>query len=128
MIVNFSQALTNTCNTTIQRNMEKPVSHPGEYANDLLADLSTAWIDDTAEKKSPFFLAINPVNPHSNYDWNNGKPRWTDPVPADRHKDEFQDAIVPLDTNNSNPDSVDALSARVVAWVSSLHFRTAEWC
>ncbi|KAJ5371047.1 alkaline-phosphatase-like protein [Penicillium cataractarum] len=102
-------------NTTIQHNMEKPVSHPGKYATDLLADLSTAWIDDAAEKKSPFFLAINPVNPHSNYDWNNGKPRWTNPVPADRHKDEFQDAIVPRNTKNFNPDSPSGAS-----WVHGL--------
>lgn len=108
--------------------MDKPVSHPGQYATDLLADLSISWIDDAAEKKSPFFLAINPVNPHGNYDWNNGKPRWTAPVPADRHKDDFPGAIVPRDTKNYNPDSVGTHLLCQMARVASLHFKTAEWC
>lgn len=99
--------------------MDKPVSHPGKYATDLVANLSMAWIYDVAEIKSPFFLALNPVNPHGNYDRNNGKPRWTAPVLADRHKNKFPDAIVPHDTKNNNPGNVGAL-------VSLFHFTSRK--
>ena len=107
--------------------MDQPVSHPGMYATDLLADLSISWIDDAAEKKSPFFLAINPVNPHGNYDWKNGK--WTAPIPADRHKDDFPGAVVPRDTKNYNPDSVGAILCQNQMFrIARLHFKIAERC
>ncbi|KAJ5114357.1 alkaline-phosphatase-like protein [Penicillium alfredii] len=102
-------------NTTIQHNMEKPKSYPGVYATDLLANKSLAWIDKAAKDKSPFFLAINPINPHNNFNWNNGKTNWSAPIPAARHKDKFQDAVVPRSTSSFNPDKPSGAS-----WVKQL--------
>lgn len=72
------------------------------YATDLLANKSMAWMDDAAKEKKPFFLAINPVNPHNNYQWGKG---WTKPVPAKRHEGTFPDAKVPRSVS-FNPDRV----------------------
>ncbi|KAE8326969.1 alkaline-phosphatase-like protein [Aspergillus sergii] len=98
-------------NTTIQHNFEKPKSYPGVYATDLLANKSMAWIDDAAKAKKPFFLAINPVNPHNNYQWGKG---WTKPVPAKRHEGKFPDAKVPR-SDSFNPDKPSG-----AAWVHEL--------
>ncbi|KAB8268617.1 alkaline-phosphatase-like protein [Aspergillus minisclerotigenes] len=98
-------------NTTLQHNFDKPKSYPGVYATDLLANKSMAWIDDAAKAKKPFFLAINPVNPHNNYQWGKG---WTKPVPAKRHEGTFPDAKVPRSVS-FNPDRPSG-----AAWVHEL--------
>ncbi|KAJ5692029.1 hypothetical protein N7462_001452 [Penicillium macrosclerotiorum] len=87
--------------------MDPPEHKPGKYATDLLVNLSMTWIDDAIKKNAPFFLAINPVNPHNNYDWNNGNQKWTPPVPAERHKNDFPHAKVPRSPSNFNPDKVN---------------------
>lgn len=91
-------------NTTFQHNLEKPKSHPNEYSNDVLTEKSLAWIDKAAqhENKAPFFLAINPITPHSNLDWHKG---WAPPVPAKRHEDAFRGVKVPRNVS-FNPDKV----------------------
>ena len=97
-------------NTTIQHNLEQPKSHPGVYATDLIANKSLSWIDEAAKEKAPFFLAINPVNPHNNLDWNKGgNQRWTPPVPAKRHENLFPGAQVPRNAS-FNPDTVSIYS------------------
>lgn len=83
--------------------MDKPKNHPGVYATDLLANKSIGWIEDAVKSDFSFFLAINPVNPHNNYEYN--KNTWTPPVPAERYKNEFPDAIVPRNIS-FNPDRV----------------------
>lgn len=87
-------------NTTLQHNNETPKSYPGEYATDLLTNKSLLWIDDAYKAKKPFFLAINPVNPHQNFDWGKGV---TPPISAPRYADLFEGVKVPR-TVNFNPD------------------------
>lgn len=87
-------------NTTMQHNEEKPKTYPGVYATDLLTNRSLAWIDHAHDSKKPFFLAINPVNPHGNYQWGKGG---TPPIPAERYKGLFDGVQVPR-TANFNPD------------------------
>ena len=115
-------------NTTLQHNMEKPQSYPGLYATDLLANKSMAWIDDAAKTKdsTPFFLAINPVNPHNNLDYHSGS--WGAPIPAQRHKNKFPDAIVPRNTSNFNPDTVSPrLDIRATEILIPLQPSGASW-
>lgn len=90
-------------NTTLQHNMEEPKPYPGLYATDLLANVSLGWIDEAVKSDDPFFLAINPVNPHNNQDGPGGA--WTPPIPAKRHENDFADVKVPRN-GNFNPDEV----------------------
>jgi N-acetylglucosamine-6-sulfatase len=70
----------------------------------LLANKSLAWIDHAVTNSSaPFFLAINPVNPHNNLDWATQK--YTAPIPAERHAKAFPGAMVPRNAA-FNPDTV----------------------
>lgn len=87
-------------NTTLQHNNQTPQTYPGEYATDLLTNKSLLWIDEAYKAKNPFFIAINPVNPHQNFNWSGGV---TPPIPAPRYADLFPDAKVPR-TSNFNPD------------------------
>lgn len=89
-------------NTTFQHNQDKPQSYPGVYATDLLANKSLDWIDQAAQQTAPFFLAINPVNPHNNMQWGKG---FTPPVPAPRYENAFPNATVPRNAA-FNPDQV----------------------
>jgi N-acetylglucosamine-6-sulfatase len=91
-------------NTTMQHNQEEPRNFPGVYATDLLANRSLQWVDHAVKNSSaPFFLAINPVNPHNNLDWATQK--FTPPIPAERHAKAFPNATVPR-TTSFNPDKV----------------------
>jgi N-acetylglucosamine-6-sulfatase len=90
-------------NTTLQHNDEPPVSYPGIYATDLLANKSLDWLDFAATQDAPFFLAINPVNPHGHFNWTTK--RFSDPVPAPRHANLFEGALLPR-TENFNPANV----------------------
>ena len=93
----------------MQHDMEDPVIYPGIYATDLLANRSLAWLDIAAKEDAPFFLAINPVNPHANSDWNKG---FTPPIPAERYKNDFPGVKVPR-TANFNPDKVSMPRSRI---------------
>ncbi|OJJ32243.1 hypothetical protein ASPWEDRAFT_139929 [Aspergillus wentii DTO 134E9] len=99
-------------NTTVQHNLDKPKSYPGEFATDLLANKSMKWIDDAVKKEKPFFLAMNPVNPHGNYDYKTGK--FTPPLPKDKYKNAFPDAKVPRNVS-FNPDQPSGAS-----WIREL--------
>jgi hypothetical protein len=69
------------------------------------------FLDDAANDDKPFFLVAAPNAPHSNVAWNGkdlnhgGEFAFTAPIPADRHKDLFPDAIVPR-TDSFNPKEV----------------------
>jgi N-acetylglucosamine-6-sulfatase len=101
-------------NATFQRNKDAPVNHHGEYSTDVLAEKAYGFLDDAIAAENPFFLVVAPNAPHSNVefqeDWFNNNEsstsiRLTPPIPADRHKNLFSDAIVPR-TPNFNPDEV----------------------
>lgn len=90
-------------NTTILHTGGTPISYPGDYATDLLANRSLAWIDAAAEQDAPFFIAINPVNPHANLDWSTGL--LGPPIAAPRYQNLFPDVVVPR-SDSFNPDVV----------------------
>lgn len=104
-------------NASFQRNKDPPVSYEGQYSTDVLAGKAYDFLDEAAQSDRPFFLTIAPNAPHSNVKFShalyNGS--FTEdqiilspPIPAERHKDLFQDAIVPR-TANFNPEQVTIL-------------------
>jgi arylsulfatase A-like enzyme len=107
----------NYLNSTFQTNEDPPVSHEGEYTTDVVANKSYRFIDNAIADTRPFFLTIAGVAPHSNVDFAPGFSHdnitsdtliISPPIPADRHKDLFKDAVVPR-TPHFNPDKVRLL-------------------
>ncbi|KIW77304.1 hypothetical protein Z517_09750 [Fonsecaea pedrosoi CBS 271.37] len=110
-------------NASFQRNREPPVSHEGEYSTDVLARKAYGFLEDAISEQKPFFLTIAPNAPHSNVkfeeSWFNGSASahtitTTPPIPADRHKRLFADAVIPR-TPSFNPDEPHGVS-----WISTL--------
>lgn len=110
-------------NATLQRNHEDPVSYEGQYSTDVIAKKAYDFLQDGIGSGKPFFLTIAPTAPHSNVHINE---RLIDgnfsehsvvqspPVPAERHRHLFKDAIVPR-THHFNPDAPNGVS-----WISRL--------
>lgn len=114
-------------NATFQRNHDNPVSYEGQYVTDVISDKSHGFLEDALhelrEHRKPFFLTVAPTAPHSDVnikrtivdgDFTEHSNVQSPPIPADRHKDLFQDAIVPR-TPNFNPDKPAGAS-----WISRL--------
>ena len=114
-------------NATFQRNFDKPVSYEGQYATDVLAKKALGFLDDALQQlgdnNKPFFLTVAPTAPHSdvnikqkviNGNFSENSNVQSPPIPAERHKDLFQDVIVPR-TPNFNPDIHGGAS-----WISRL--------
>lgn len=102
-------------NAGFQRNREPPVSHEGEYSTDVLASKAYGFLNDAVAAAKPFFLSIAPAAPHSNVKFDEAwfhdnvssdAIKTSPPVPAERHKHLFKDAIVPR-TPSFNADKVD---------------------
>jgi N-acetylglucosamine-6-sulfatase len=95
-------------NSSFQRNQEPPRNFPGEYSTDLISHKSVNFLQDAAVAKKPFFLTVTPIGPHTEtvFPTQPGMaPAFNPPVPADRHKDLFQDTRIPR-TENFNPSQV----------------------
>ncbi|KAI0157239.1 Arylsulphatase [Xylariaceae sp. FL1272] len=96
-------------NSTFQSNSDSPKSYEGQYSTDVLAEKAYALLDQAVndEDGKPFFLTVAPIAPHSNVEVKEtGEGRgvlFSEPVPADRHKDLFPDEIVPR-TPSFNPE------------------------
>ncbi|EXJ70853.1 arylsulfatase [Cladophialophora psammophila CBS 110553] len=110
-------------NASFQRNQELPVSHEGEYSTDVLARKAYGFLENAVSERKPFFLVIAPNAPHSNVkfeeNWFNGSASahtivTTPPIPAERHKYLFPNAVIPR-TPGFNPDEPHGVS-----WVSNL--------
>lgn len=97
-------------NPIYQRNREAPVRHHGEHTSDLIAGYARELLEEAIDAENPFFLAIAPIAPHSNIDFNRGggAPHMTTPIPAKRHSHLFEGVKVPR-SDNFNPDSVCVL-------------------
>ncbi|KAI1626105.1 arylsulfatase [Exophiala viscosa] len=116
-------------NASFQRNHEKPVSHEGEYATDVLAKKAYGFLDDAVAADKPFFLAIASSAPHSNVKFADS---WfgnnltehsietSPPISAERHKHLFNDIVIPR-TPNFNPDKASGVS-----WILQLPKQTQE--
>lgn len=95
-------------NSTWQKNQEKPISYKGKYTTDIIIKKALGFLDDAVAAQKPFFLAIAPVAPHSNVEFDLGPNpllRVTPPISAERHKNLFKDVKVPR-TENFNPKTV----------------------
>lgn len=114
-------------NATFQRNQNEPVNYEGQYATDVLSEKAHGFLDDALkelqDEGTPFFLTVAPTAPHSDVnikrDLIDGNFTETSnvqspPVPAERHKHLFADAVVPR-TPNFNPDKPGGAS-----WISKL--------
>jgi hypothetical protein len=102
-------------NATFQHDDEAPKSYAGNYSTDTLRDFGLELLDNAVSDGKPFFLTLAPIAPHSNInplDGNGGA--FTEPIPAERHRDLFPDAMVPR-TENFNPDAPSGGS-----WVARL--------
>jgi arylsulfatase A-like enzyme len=90
-------------NATIQTNRDPPVSYAGQYSTDVIAEKTLGYIDDAAAAQKPFFIVSSPIAPHS--EQGDDILSAAAPIPAERHKDLFKDAIVPR-TPSFNPEKV----------------------
>lgn len=109
-------------NATFARNHDPPVSFEGQYSTDVVAQKAYGFLDDAIKADKPFFLTIAPMAPHcnvhiydhidGNYSGTSAKP--SPPVPAERHKHLYNEAIVPRNPS-FNPDESTGVS-----WISRL--------
>jgi arylsulfatase A-like enzyme len=105
-------------NATYQRNHDPPVSYEGQHTVDVLKNKALGFLEEAASHDEPFFLGIAPIAPHSNVLATGLELLPPDenapvlpspaglvgpPIPADRHKHLFPDAVVPR-TTNFNPE------------------------
>lgn len=96
-------------NPIYQHNQEAPVHHKGEYTSDLIAKHAQDLLKEAIDSKSPFFVAIAPIAPHSNINADRElESSMTIPIPAERHSHLFQGVKIPR-TENFNPDSVSTI-------------------
>ena len=115
-------------NPIFQRNEDRPVFHRDEYSTDLIRSKALGFLDDAIKNpSSPFFLAVAPIAPHSDYtiDINIGgdPPVGIDiepPVSSPKYKDLFPEAIVPRGPS-FNPDVPSG-----VDWIAELPQLSAQ--
>lgn len=95
-----------------QRNHNPPVNYTGRHTLEVLQEKAYGFLEDGLTGDRPFFLGVAPVAPHSNIELlkhgiinDTAAFRFTEPIPLDRHKDLFQDVIVPR-SESFNPDKV----------------------
>lgn len=96
-------------NATYQRNSEEPTSYLGRHTTEVLREKAMGFLNDALVGERPFFLAVTPIAPHSNFNGTFGAGSgdlWMDePIPEERHKHLFPEAKVPR-TANFNPINV----------------------
>ncbi|PNP78540.1 hypothetical protein FNYG_08170 [Fusarium nygamai] len=100
-------------NPIYQRNQEPPVHHKREHTTDLISKYAHELLEEAIDSENPFFVAIAPVAPHSNYNPETDS-YMTIPIPLERHSHLFEGSKVPR-TENFNPDSPSGVS-----WIHKL--------
>jgi arylsulfatase A-like enzyme len=109
-----------------QRNQDKPVEHNNEYNTDLVAQKGLGFLDDAAKAKKPFFLTIAPIAPHADFNVTINQDALAvniiknPPIPAARHSNLYDDAVVPRKAN-FNPDVPSG-----VGWIAEQEQLSAE--
>ncbi|KAI1339645.1 arylsulfatase precursor [Xylariaceae sp. FL0016] len=98
-------------NVTMQRNQDDPRTLTGNYSTDLAAKAAVGFLDDAVSAGEPFFLGVAPIGPHAEVGSDHA---FTEPQPAERHKDLFPGIKVPR-TDNFNPDVASGSS-----WIKQL--------
>jgi arylsulfatase A-like enzyme len=109
-------------NASFQRNKSPPKSYEGQYSTDVVASKAYSFLDQAAASEDPFFITIAPVACHSNVKFGqivfNGSfdidhVVTSPPIPAERHKGLFPNAIIPRNANfNPKKASKSTLSER----------------
>ncbi|KAF2106098.1 arylsulfatase [Lophiotrema nucula] len=97
-------------NPIFQRNKSPPVHHTNEYNTDLVVEKGLGFIEEAVQAKKPFFVTIAPIVLNTNItlagESSKSSPiaqTSSPPIPAPRHANLFEDAVVPR-TPSFNPD------------------------
>ncbi|KAH7027718.1 alkaline-phosphatase-like protein [Microdochium trichocladiopsis] len=113
-------------NPIFQRGKEEPVQHRGTHTAELTAEKALGFLKEALDarkaeeehgEEKPFFLAVAPIAPHTNFERKQGiggGPFMTEPIPLPKHEKLFPDVQVPR-TDNFNPDTPSSVS-----WISKL--------
>ncbi|OAL37280.1 hypothetical protein AYO20_03456 [Fonsecaea nubica] len=106
----------NYYNATFQTNKDPPVSTPGQYNTDQVAQNALNMLDQAQAAGEPFFLGVAPIAPHCQTIFNptTAIPGFLPPIPAPRHEDLFPGVKIPRDPN-FNPDIPSGAS-----WITHL--------
>lgn len=101
-------------NVSVTRNGQPPVNPVGIYSTDLMADTAQNFLDEALDDADrPFFMTLAPVAPHG-YLQESPVQVTGPPEVAPRHKDLFQDYIIPR-TDNFNPEEPSSIN-----WIAQL--------
>ena len=68
-----------------------PTTYDDVYTADLMGELTVDYIEEFAATGDPFFIWTSQLPPHGM----NVNKRWIPPVPAERHRDAYSDAMPP---------------------------------
>ncbi|CRL25726.1 Arylsulfatase, plant [Penicillium camemberti] len=72
-------------NATYQQNKEAPKSYLGQHTTEIIREKALGFLDDAIAGERPFFVAVSPIAPHSNFNGTYGAgsgPLWMDePIP-----------------------------------------------
>ncbi|KAF3025113.1 hypothetical protein E8E14_014624 [Neopestalotiopsis sp. 37M] len=101
-------------NVTSQRDKEVPVSRPGEYSTDIVANQTLSYLESAIASGKPFFIGAAPIGPHAQVENGPNGFIFDKPVPANRHENKFPNIKAPR-TPNFNPDMATAAS-----WIKRL--------
>ncbi|KAG2175458.1 hypothetical protein INT43_001105 [Umbelopsis isabellina] len=85
---------------------QSPVFYENSYQTDIIHGKAKAALKKLNNTEEPFFLWVSPMAPHGQFVINPNDPKditSEPPIPAQRHKNLFQDVKVPR-TANFNPD------------------------
>lgn len=110
-------------NLTSTRNGQTPISRPGVYNTDFLAETTYEFIEEAVnDEEKPFFITVAPIAPHTEtvIDEAGGLPQFPPPVPAKRHEHLFKDYKIPR-TENFNPENPSSVN-----WISRLEKLTED--
>lgn len=72
-------------------NHGEPQKYPDVYTADLMGELTVDAIEQFAGQGAPFFIWTSQLPPHGMH----VNRRWVPPVPAERHRDAYPDAMPP---------------------------------
>ncbi|KIW91278.1 uncharacterized protein Z519_08174 [Cladophialophora bantiana CBS 173.52] len=91
----------NYYNATFQSNRDPPVSTPGQYNTDQVAQNALNMLDQAHAAGAPFFLGVTPIAPHCQTVFNPTTPipGFLPPIPASRHQNLFPGVKIPRSPN-----------------------------
>ncbi|KHN95381.1 arylsulfatase precursor [Metarhizium album ARSEF 1941] len=103
-------------NSVMALDKEEYRSIKGLYSTDFIANRSLEFLGNAVAAGKPFFLGVAPVGPHSYVDSGRG---FSNPVPAERHKNLFPGVRVPRSANFNPSKPGDASYLKTLPRLSS---------